>query len=80
VKLSDVYNELNPTQELPLGAVCRVEVVLFEDGSIYVGGPCNSDGPTQVAALKTALVLMESDDVVKPDAADHAMWTKVAEG
>jgi hypothetical protein len=81
---ADAYARGVPvTSELPVGASVRCEVIVFDDGSVFVSGPSNADASAMAAAFRVGAELMEepsddSDGSDDSDAMGTPVWT--AEG
>lgn len=56
---AETYSDSKPHRFAPEGTVAKCEVIIFDDGSIHVGGPAIHYGEEyMVAALKTGLELL----------------------
>lgn len=59
---AEAYSDTHPHNTAPDGTIAMAEVVVFDDGSIHVGGPAIQYGEEYLAAsLKTGLELLGYD-------------------
>ena len=81
LSMCDLYHATKHNRTAPDGAIVKAEVVVFEDGSVHVGGPCviTHDETAIVEALKIGLEMLGYDVDITKNADGHGKGVIVTE-